>query len=84
MSITALCKGVGFYRVEVRYEVGTAALQYELRRGNLVISGPYTINVGETKVHDVPDNINGVKVSPIGGWRNGSRSRYPNRSRRAR
>ena len=73
VSITAICRGEDSYTVEVVIDVGGEPLEFELRRGNLVISGPHTIEPGETQRYEIPGGINGVKVRPIGDWRNGWR-----------
>lgn len=73
VSITAICRSATSYTVEVTIDVGGEPLEFELRRGNLVISGPHTIAPGETTRYEIPDGLNGVKVHPIGDWRNGSR-----------
>ena len=73
VSITAICRSADSYTVEVAIDVGGESLEFELRRGNLVISGPHTIEPGETKRYEIPGGLNGVKVNPIGDWRNGWR-----------
>lgn len=70
VSVTAVCKGPTTYTVLVQND-SPMVLVFNFQVGANVISGPHTVAGGEARSFEIPNGTNGVKVTPIGDWRNG-------------
>lgn len=69
VKVTAVCKNQNTYTLRVDNE-SAATLNFTLRAGGTMISGPHTINGGASQVYEIPNGTSGVAAVPAGAWTN--------------